>query len=130
MLEITFPVAILKKVVVIDDNNDILQLLTRYAKNSRYHVLTCSQPNAALSLIEHEQPDLVVLDVMMSSLDGWQLYHQIRKSIFGTRPVIFCTVLGQERLAKTLGADDYIRKPVSRENFLATLDRQWLINEQ
>jgi CheY-like chemotaxis protein len=98
-------------------------------KNTVYRLVTCSQPENAVSLIEKEHPDIVILDVMMKSLDGWQLYQQVRSSSFGKRPVIICTVLAQEQLARTLGADDLMRKPISRDDFLSTLHRQWVKNE-
>jgi CheY-like chemotaxis protein len=65
-----------------------------------------------------------VLDVMMPGRDGWTLLGQLREHP-GTCdiPVVVCTILSQEGLATALGAADYVRKPVSRSQFLAVLDR-------
>lgn len=113
-------------VLAIDDNHDALQLLERYAVGTRYRLLACSDPELALSLVEKEQPVLIVLDVMMSRLDGWQLLQRLRQHPMGGNcPVIVCTVLAQQELAMSLGAGDFVRKPVSRQAFLQALDRQY-----
>jgi CheY-like chemotaxis protein len=66
-----------------------------------------------------------VLDVMMPEQDGWTLLGQLREHPT-TRgvPIIVCTILPQEQLALTLGAAEFIRKPVSRKTLLSALDRQ------
>jgi CheY-like chemotaxis protein len=66
-----------------------------------------------------------VLDVMLPGIDGWELLGRLRehpqtKDV----PVVVCTILSQQQLALTLGATDFLRKPITRDAFLATLDRQ------
>ncbi len=112
-------------VLVIDDNQDALQLARRYLQGSRYQFVGTSDPQDGLRLAEQVAPRVVVLDVMMPDYDGWMLLGQLREhpATRGT-PVIICTILAQEELASALGAAEYLRKPVSRADFLAALDRQ------
>jgi CheY-like chemotaxis protein len=115
------PVAVL----VIDDNADTLQLLTRYTLGTRYQLTGCQDPNRALQMIEQTLPQLIVLDVMMPQMDGWEVLGRLRQHPRTQHiPIIICSILVQEALAYSLGAGDFVRKPVSRRDFLAALDRQ------
>jgi CheY-like chemotaxis protein len=122
-------------VLVIDDNRDVLQLFQRYLSGSRYRFAGASSAQQGLTRAtawagENTQdrglrPEIVVLDVMMPEQDGWTLLGQLREHP-RTRdvPIIVCTILPQEQLALTLGADEFLRKPVSRSELLSALDRQ------
>jgi CheY-like chemotaxis protein len=115
------PVAVL----VIDDNADTLQLLTRYTLGTRYQLTGCQDPNRALQMIEQTLPQLIVLDVMMPQMDGWEVLGRLRQHPRTQHiPIIICSILVQEALAYSLGAGDFVRKPVSRRDFRAALDRQ------
>ena len=111
-------------VLIIDDNADTLQLLQRYLSNSRYRFNGTADPQQALSLTEELAPKIIVLDVMLPGVDGWELLGRLREHP-KTRdvPVVVCTILPQEQLALSLGAAAFIPKPVSRLELLATLDR-------
>jgi CheY-like chemotaxis protein len=112
-------------ILVIDDNVDTLRLMQRYLSGSRYHFAGTSQPQDALSVAEKMQPLILVLDVMLSGIDGWELLGRLREHP-KTRhvPVIVCSILPQDQLAFTLGAAGYLRKPVSQRELLSALDRQ------
>jgi len=112
-------------VLVIDDNADTLQLLQRYLSNSRYRFIGTSDPQRALALVKESAPQIIVLDVMMPEIDGWELLGRLHEHP-QTRdiPIVVCTVLPQEQLASSLGAAAFIRKPVSRQAFLSALDHQ------
>jgi CheY-like chemotaxis protein len=112
-------------VLVIDDNTDTLQLLQRYLAGTRYRFVGSRDPEEGLRLAEELTPKGIVLDVMLPGIDGWELLGRLREHP-RTRsvPVIVCTILPQERLALTLGAAEFIRKPVGRGALLAALDRQ------
>ncbi len=113
-------------VLVIDDNRDVLQLLERYTYGTRYRLVACDNPELAVNLIESRHPVLITLDVMMNSLDGWQLLKELRDNPVSAQiPIIICSVLKQDELARSLGANDFIHKPVSQETFLSALDRQY-----
>ena len=112
-------------VLVIDDNADTLQLLRRYAAGTRYHLATTQDPAQALSLADKVLPRIIVLDVMMPRVDGWKVLAQLRQHpSTGHTPIVVCTILPQEEMAFALGASGFIRKPVTRQAFLAALDHQ------
>jgi len=122
--EIILPLEDQVMVLVIDDNADILQLFGRYLAGSRYHFAGTSDPEQSLSLARDLQPAAIVIDVMMPERDGWTLLAQLREHPeISAIPVIVCTILPQEQLALTLGAGEFLRKPVSRKELLAALDR-------
>ncbi len=112
-------------VLVVDDNTDTLQLLQRYLSGSRYRFVGVPDPARTIELAEEAAPQIVVLDVMLPGLDGWELLGRLRENP-KTRgvPVIVCTILPQEDLATTLGAAGYLRKPVTQMAFLSALDQQ------
>ena len=124
---LTFPALGQLPVLAIDDNEDTLHLLNRYISGSRYRFVGTRDPGEVLSLAEETSPCIIVLDVMMPDVDGWELLGRLRQHpITSHIPIIVCTVLTQEELALSLGASDFLRKPVARQAFLDALDRQSL----
>ena len=70
-------------------------------------------------------PEIIVLDVMMPDMDGWEVLGQLRHHpVTSHIPIIVCTVLPEEELAHSLGASDFVRKPLPRQVFLSALSRQ------
>jgi len=112
-------------VLVIEDNSDALRLMERYLAGTRYHFVGVRNPEEALARAAELRPQIILLDVMLPGIDGWELLGRLREHP-KTRgiPIIACTILPQEQLALTLGAAAFLRKPVSREALLAALDRQ------
>jgi len=100
------------KVLVVDDEPDIVMLLEQVLSGRDREVVTAANGREALERCERERPDLVVLDVQMPELDGWQTLQRLRER--SDVPVIMLTARG-EPLDKTRGllggADDYITKP-------------------
>lgn len=124
-VSIIVPTAERISILVIDDNVDTLGLMQRYLSGSRYHFVGTSQPQEALSMAEQTQPLILVLDVMLPGIDGWELLGRLREHPKTSHlPVIVCSILPQDQLALTLGAADYVRKPVSQHELLSALDRQ------
>ncbi len=115
--------AIQQAVLVVDDNEDTLQLFGRYLSGTRYAFVGTRQPQEALALAARFKPRIIVLDVMLPDVDGWELLGHLREDpcTRGT-PVLVCTILPEEHLALALGAAAFLRKPVSRAAFLAVLD--------
>jgi CheY-like chemotaxis protein len=112
-------------ILVIDDKPDTLQLLQRYASGSRYRLITVSDGEQAVETALRVTPQVIVLDVMMPRVDGWELIGRLHENPKTQDvPIIVHTILAQRDLALLLGANDYMRKPVSRPDFLAALDRQ------
>jgi CheY-like chemotaxis protein len=117
------PVAEQLAVLFIDDNADALRLFQRYLEDTRYPFLGARSPQEALELATNLNPKIIVMDVMLPDMDGWELLGHLREHP-ATRhiPVIVCTVLHQEQLALTLGAAAFMHKPVSRMELLSTLE--------
>jgi CheY-like chemotaxis protein len=111
-------------VLAIDDNAGTLNLLQRYLAGTRYRLIGSRDPEEALSLAEQVSPRVIVLDVMMPSVDGWEVMGWLRQHPSTSHtPVVVCTILPEEELAFSLGASEFVRKPVTRQAFLAALDR-------
>ena len=109
-----------KRILVVDDESAILQTLRFNLERSGYEVVTAGDGRSAVSLALREQPDLVVLDIMLPLLDGVEACREIRKS--SDVPIMMLTAKDQEIdkvLALELGADDYMTKPFSLHEFLA-----------
>ncbi len=122
---LTLPALAQLPVLVIDDNADTLQLLQRYTTGTRYRLVGTRDPEKALELAEKLSPQIIVLDVMMPQVDGWKVLGRLRQHpLTGHIPIVVCTILAQESLALSLGANAFIKKPVTRQAFLATLDHQ------
>ena len=112
-------------VLAIDDNPDTLQLLQRYTTDTRYRLLSESDPGRSLALAEENLPDIILLDVLLHGLDGWELLGRFRAHpLLGDRPVIVCTILPQRDLALSLGAAGFLGKPFSQGQLLSALDAQ------
>jgi DNA-binding response OmpR family regulator len=111
-----------KKITILtaDDDPQLLRLVTRNLQLEGYDVLAVSDGQQALTRIEQEVPDLVLLDVMMPKMDGFTVCHRVRE--FSTVPIIIVTARGQDQdkvRGLDLGADDYLTKPFSVDELLA-----------
>lgn len=112
-------------VQVIDDNADTLRLFQHYLAGSRYSFTGTQDPERALALAEKSTPQIIVADVMLPGIDGWELLGRLREHPkICNVPIIVCTILPEEQLALTLGAAAFLRKPFTRGELLAMLDRQ------
>jgi len=110
-------------VMVIDDNEGTFQLFQRYAAGTRYRLVGCQNPANAMAMIEKSSPQMIILDVMMPRIDGWEILSKLRgQEATLNIPVIVCTILAQEELAISLGAKGFLQKPATRQDFLAALD--------
>jgi len=108
--------------MVVDDEEVMLTLLDRILKHEGYEVTTASDGNSALVLMKKRRPDLVILDIMMPGLDGFQVLDLIRRRY--DVPVIMLTARHEVTNlhdALALGADDYVRKPFSRLELMARI---------
>lgn len=112
-------------VLFIDDNDDVHQLFHRYLAGTRYAYMGERDPARALIVAETVAPQIIVLDVMLPGVDGWELLGSLRAHPT-TRdiPVIICSILPLDELALSLGAADMLQKPVTREALLRALDRR------
>ncbi len=109
-------------IVIVDDNPKALRLFQRYLEPHRYRITTVQESSAALPEIRRLQPDAVLLDVMMRDVDGWQILQALKTDPYTQDiPVIVCSVLAEEALATTIGADAYLRKPVTQSSLVLAL---------
>ena len=100
------------KILVVDDDLNICEVLKLYLENEGYEVKTANEGQEAISAFKIYEPDLVLLDIMRPRKDGWQVCREIRE--MSTKPVIMITAKGEvfdKVLGLELGADDFIVKP-------------------
>ncbi|KOF09208.1 XRE family transcriptional regulator [Planococcus glaciei] len=112
----------MQKVLLVDDEQRMLDLVALYLKPHQYVCTKAVGAFEALNYLEKESYDLVLLDVMMPEMDGWELCREIRK--FSDVPIIMLTAREQkEDIVKglNLGADDYVTKPFNEEELLARM---------
>jgi DNA-binding response OmpR family regulator len=109
-----------QKILVVDDELEIVKVVRAYLEQSGFRVITSSDGQQALAAFRHEQPDLVVLDLNLPSLDGLDVCRAIRRE--GNTPVIMLTARVEEAdrlIGLEIGADDYIVKPFSPREVVA-----------
>ncbi|MEL7563668.1 MAG: response regulator transcription factor [Dehalobacterium sp.] len=108
------------KILVVDDDHNIVELIRLYLEKEMFCVRESYQGEEALELFYAWTPDLVILDIMMPRLDGWEVCKQIRK--VSNIPVIMLSARGEtfdKVLGLELGADDYIVKPFDPKEMVA-----------
>jgi CheY-like chemotaxis protein len=110
-------------VVAVDDHPEIIDLLERYTSGTRYRITGIHEPEKIFDLVGTTTPQIIVMDVMMPRVDGWEMLGRLRShpQTAGI-PVIILSILAQEDLALSLGAKALIVKPVTQERFLSVLD--------
>ena len=112
----------MKKLLIADDNKQITSILSEYAKKEGYSTLIAFDGEEALEIFKEENPDLILLDVMMPKKDGFAVVREIRRS--SNVPIIMITARGEdfERImGLEIGADDYIVKPFSPGEVMARI---------
>ena len=100
------------RVLVVDDDQNIAELIRLYLEKEMYEVRIAYDGKKAMSIFYEWTPDLVVLDIMIPQMDGYEVCKHIRKA--GNIPIIMLTARGEvidKVLGLELGADDYIVKP-------------------
>lgn len=109
-----------KTILIVDDEPRYVRLMEANLISDNYQVLKAYNGEQALDIVANQNPDLVLLDIMMPVLDGFTVCERIRK--FSTVPIIVVTVKGEEQdrvRGLDMGADDYIIKPFSATELLA-----------
>ncbi|MDD7194810.1 MAG: response regulator transcription factor [Clostridiaceae bacterium] len=109
-----------EKILVVDDDNNICELLRLYLEKDGYEVTIANNGGDAVKLFQEISPSLMLLDIMLPVLDGWQVCREVRK--FSDRPIIMLTAKGEtfdKVLGFELGADDYVVKPFDAKEVLA-----------
>jgi two-component system response regulator VicR len=102
------------RILVVDDETNILDVCARYLEREGYEVITATNGDDALTQWRQHAPDLIVLDLMMPGKSGWQVCEEIRHE--QDVPIVLLTARGEEMdrlMGLTMGADDYLTKPFS-----------------
>lgn len=110
------------KILVVDDEKNICDLLRMYLEKEGYAVVMAHTGLDAVNMFNTENPDLVLLDIMLPQLDGWQVCREIRKQ--SEKPIIMLTAKDEvfdKVLGLELGADDYMTKPFDTKELIARI---------
>jgi DNA-binding response OmpR family regulator len=110
-------------ILVIDDDPSALELIKVLLTPLNYRVVLANSGHEGMQLIKQISPDLILLDLLMPGMDGWQVCSEIRK--FSLVPIIIISVIdSSEVITNTLnnGADGYLTKPVSTNGLTALID--------
>ncbi len=111
------------RILAVDDEPQVLRLLERSLADAGYHPISTGDPGQVVHLVEVEEPDLVLLDIVLPGTNGFELLERIRE--FSGVPVIFLTASDDNDdivRALKMGADDYIRKPFAPSELLARIE--------
>ncbi len=119
------------KVLLVDDNEELLGVLAEILRNDGLEVSVCKRADQALEELSRSVPDLIVSDVMMPDIDGYEFQKKVRASLdWCNIPFVFLSALGKAeemRFAKQLGCDEYITKPFDPQDLLATIQGKLLV---
>jgi len=114
-------------IIYIDDNQDMLQLVERILSNENYKIKTETNPSEGIKRIKNEKPDLVLLDINMPSLDGYQVCSILQKdNKTALIPVVFLTALESDRdkaKAFSAGGVDYLVKPIKKDSLIPIIEK-------
>ena len=115
------------KVLVVDDEPNIRTLVEAVLMQEKYVVITADNGKDCLILAEKEKPDLILLDVMMAKMDGWEVCERLKKNSKTKKiPVVMLTAKEKVlfySVAAKVGADDYISKPFSNRDLVIAVKK-------
>ncbi len=110
------------KILIVDDDPNICELLRLYLQKDGFETIVANDGETAVEYAAKYTPDLILLDIMLPKLDGWQVCREIRKT--SETPIIMLTAKGEtfdKILGLELGADDYISKPFDTKEVIARI---------
>lgn len=110
------------KILIVDDDINICELLRLYVEKEGFSAIVANDGVAAIDMFKQNSPDLILLDIMLPKLDGWQVCREIRKN--SLVPIIMLTAKGEvfdKVLGLELGADDYVTKPFETKEIIARI---------
>jgi len=108
------------KILVVDDERKILTLVRGYLEREGYRVIEATDGRQAMEAFQRETPDLIVLDLMLPEMDGWEVCREVRRT--SEVPIIMLTARDEDAdklVGLELGADDYMTKPFSPRELVA-----------
>ena len=110
------------KILIVDDDENICELLRLYLEKDGFETIVANDGEQAVDFANKYSPDLILLDIMLPKLDGWQVCREIRKT--SETPIIMLTAKGEtfdKILGLELGADDYVSKPFDTKEVIARI---------
>lgn len=108
--------------LIVEDDMTCVYLWQRYMQRSGFRAISTQEGKGALDMARREKPDLVVLDVMLPDIDGWEVLQALKADPSTCDiPVLICSALREEKRSLAKGADGYLQKPILYEDFLAAL---------
>ncbi|OGS21254.1 MAG: two-component system response regulator [Elusimicrobia bacterium RIFOXYA2_FULL_40_6] len=114
-----------KLIVIVDDEDDILELVSTHVEKAGYKAKGFSETKSFLKFIEKQIPDLVILDIMLPGMDGYEICKTMKsQDKYSSIPIIMLTAKSEEFdkvLGLELGADDYVTKPFSPRELMARI---------
>jgi CheY-like chemotaxis protein len=114
-----------RRVLVIDDDDELADVVRQLLRDAGYAVATVRHGAAALELIKHIAPDLILLDLSMPIMDGWSFVAQYRRMAKRSARIVLLTGnASAPDIARTLEADGYVTKPFSADDLIATVARE------
>ena len=115
----------LRRVLVVDDDDELAEVVRPVLREAGYSVATVRHGAAALELVEHHAPDLILLDLSMPIMDGWSFVAQYRRTAKpGARIVLLTANPNAADIARALQADGYITKPFDVDDLIAIVGRE------
>ncbi|UCD55299.1 MAG: response regulator [Candidatus Omnitrophota bacterium] len=116
-----------KKILVVDDEPDILKVVTFRLRKAGYKVVTAEDGQKALDLAQREKPDLILLDLRLPVIDGYEVCRKLKSDeLFKKIPIIFLTASSAATIidkTKKFKADDYLIKPFEPDDLLKKVKR-------
>ena len=111
-------------VLVIDDDPTVCELIRRTLEKDGYRVAWAHDGRTALDMAKRLHPDAITLDVMMPGMDGWSVLGALKSDPgLAHIPVVMVTMIDEKRIGYSLGASDYLTKPIDRTRLVATLEK-------
>lgn len=116
------PPATQATIMIVDDQQPTIRMYKRYLSRTNHKVIGVSDPNQVFDLAKQLKPDVILLDVMMPQIDGWEILQKLGQDE-GTNqiPVIVCSAWETPDLARSLGAADFLKKPITQEGLLSAI---------
>jgi CheY-like chemotaxis protein len=130
-ISLVFAVSQPRSVLIVDDQLAAQKMFQRYLGRAHLEVIGVTDPTQGLAMAQKLQPALIILDVMMPHIDGWEVLQTLQLDS-GTKhiPVIVCSAWGEPELARSLGAVAFLKKPVIQKDLLDALERLGLVQEK
>jgi CheY-like chemotaxis protein len=110
-------------VLVVDDNEGVIALFARYLRHQPFSLVGAHDYREALAKLDEVRPEAIILDVMLPNQDGWEVLQALRAHPLGKHArIIICSIINDPQLARALGADAFLHKPVDRQSLLQALE--------